>query len=501
LVLITDNIVAAARTHDNMILRAFSLLIDPRDPLKTTDNFERSPSDILDDFTLSATLYARAQASLPIGLGGCDITSAELTSPSAYVGAWIDFLRFVNERPNLMPNVSALVSPASLATADIAPLRHLRNAYDSLCATLHTAGADGAAMLHMLLGAEVTGPSELRHAPPKSQHLLSSAVHAALSRTLTDTANSSPLAGYDFTHADTVRIKSCSGDGSAWLRVIPSHPRSRLTNHEMRNALAFRLHVPLAMLQRGPESCTCHQAHDDRVAKAKARRRRGVSLRCRRRKRPKRVDGYGEHDQVCPYANKLGRHNRVQGCVVGLLQDNHVWVRRTTVQELRTSNDDKSMKQADLAVELYGPEAITALLDIVVTHPTTASHCDTYGHSGDASNDSAARKHYKYDPIIDQHHLNFRLIPCAIETYGALGTEFTKMIKTIAGTIDKSSDEFRPWHARTFQQEAYQRIGIALQRGIISDQIARAHARRMRRESASGILLSETEPLFEGLGQ
>jgi hypothetical protein len=82
-----------------------------------------------------------------------------------------------------------------------------------------------------------------------------------------------------------------------------------------------------------------------------------------------------------------------------------------------------------------------------------------------------------------------------------LGTEFTKMIKTIAGTIDKSSDEFRPWHARTFQQEAYQRIGIALQRGIISDQIARAHARRMRRESASGILLSETESLFEGLGQ
>jgi hypothetical protein len=39
------------------------------------------------------------------------------------------------------------------------------------------------------------------------------ALHAALSRTLTDTANSSPLAGYDFTHADTVRLKSCSGDG------------------------------------------------------------------------------------------------------------------------------------------------------------------------------------------------------------------------------------------------------------------------------------------------
>jgi hypothetical protein len=32
--------------------------------------------------------------------------------------------------------------------------------------------------------------------------------------------------------------------------------------------------------------------------------------------------------------------------------------------------------------------------------------------------------------------------------------------------------------ASTFEQDAYQRIGIALQRGIISDQLARAHARR-----------------------
>jgi hypothetical protein len=100
-----------------------------------------------------------------------------------------------------------------------------------------------------------------------------------------------------------------------------------------------------------------------------------------------------------------------------------------------------------------------------------------------------------------EHKINFQLIPCAIETYGALGTEFTNMIKTIASTIDKSSDEFRPWHARTFQQEAYQRIGIALQRGISFGSNRTGHARRMRRESTSGILLSETEsdPLFDGL--
>ena len=254
------------------------------------------------------------------------------------------------------------------------------------------------------------------------------------------------------------------------------------------------------MLQRGPESCQCHRAHDDRVAKAKARRRRGVAARGRtkRRKRPARVDGYGDHDQVCAFANKLGRHNRVQGAIVGLLQDNHVWVRRTTVKELRTTDDDKSMKQADLAVELYGPEALTALLDIVVSHPTAASYVNKYGHSGDTSNIAASRKHSKYDPLIARHHLKFQLIACAIETYGAFGTEFTKMIKTIAGTIDKASDCFRPWHASTFEQDAYQRIGIALQRGIISDQLARAHARRTLAEH--GALPSGCDsPLYEGL--
>eukprot|EP01047_Picozoa_sp_COSAG01_P011947 COSAG01_NODE_529_length_15890_cov_548.099994_14_plen_113_part_00 len=68
------------------------------------------------------------------------------------------------------------------------------------------------------------------------------------------------------------------------------------------------------------------------------------------------------------------------------------------------------MKQADLAVELYGPEALTALLDIVVSHPTAASYVNKYGHSGDTSNIAASRKHSKYDPLIARHHLKFQLI-------------------------------------------------------------------------------------------
>ena len=53
-------------------------------------------------------------------------------------------------------------------------------------------------------------------------------------------------------------------------------------------------------------------------------------------------------------------------------------------------------------------------------------------------------------------------------------------------------------HAATFEQDAYQRIGIALQRGIISDQLARAHARRTLAEH--GALPSGCDsPLYEGL--
>eukprot|EP01047_Picozoa_sp_COSAG01_P047498 COSAG01_NODE_4543_length_4934_cov_36.451499_6_plen_97_part_00 len=47
--------------------------------------------------------------------------------------------------------------------------------------------------------------------------------------------------------------------------------------------------------------------------------------RTKRRKRLARVDGYGDHDQVCAFANKLGRHNRVQGAIVGLLLEPRAW--------------------------------------------------------------------------------------------------------------------------------------------------------------------------------
>jgi hypothetical protein len=43
-----DNIVGAARRHDDMIMTSLSLLIDPRDPLKATANAERSPADIIE---------------------------------------------------------------------------------------------------------------------------------------------------------------------------------------------------------------------------------------------------------------------------------------------------------------------------------------------------------------------------------------------------------------------------------------------------------------------
>jgi hypothetical protein len=100
-------------------------------------------------------------------------------------------------------------------------------------------------------------------------------------------------------------------------------------------------------------------------------------------------------------------------------------------------------------------------------------------------------------PLIARHHLKFQLIACAIETYGAFGTKFTKMIKTISGTIDhRQGFGLLPSVACCYLRT--RRIGIALQRGIISDQLARAHARRTLAEH--GALPSGCDsPLYEGL--
>ena len=69
-----------------------------------------------------------------------------------------------------------------------------------------------------------------------------------------------------------------------------------------------------------------------------------------------------------------------------------------------------------------------------------------------------------------------------METYGK-STKALRILRTLQQGLDDSSpaSALRPWHARSFLDSAVQRLSIALQRAIQSDQIRRSHVRRMRR--------------------
>ena len=60
------------------------------------------------------------------------------------------------------------------------------------------------------------------------------------------------------------------------------------------------------------------------------------------------MDPFGEHEQRCPYAFKLGPHNRVQLQHQRNLNRADLPTKLASVHELRSANDPHSLKQADL---------------------------------------------------------------------------------------------------------------------------------------------------------
>ena len=84
-------------------------------------------------------------------------------------------------------------------------------------------------------------------------------------------------------------------------------------------------------------------------------------------------------------------------------------------------------------------------------------------------------KHGKYDEAAAAAGVLF--IPFAVETYGKMGKEALRMLRTMQQDSADSSppSALRPWHARTFVDSAVQRLSVALQRSIQRDQILRSH--------------------------
>ena len=164
---------------------------------------------------------------------------------------------------------------------------------------------------------------------------------------------------------------------------------------------------------------------------------------------------------VCPLGNPPARHASVQSTYVRVGQDAGLFSRRTTVRELRRPGET-GQKQADVAIDNYGPHMTTALVDFVMVHPTAATYVNNYGTSGDAAKIVAGKKVYKYGETCDE--LGYDLIPFAIETYGKFGKAALKHLKVLQTMALEEGVRceagITPWFARSFVDGATWRLAL-----------------------------------------
>ena len=126
----------------------------------------------------------------------------------------------------------------------------------------------------------------------------------------------------------------------------------------------MRLAVPLPHLRDCRPGCACHDNHDSRD-----------DQRQRRRRRPRDVDKFGEHDQRCPYAFSLGRHDELQeGALRPTLKSNKFHVSNSTTREFRRVDDplDHDRRKGDLTTYGLFDDGAT-VLDVGITHPRCCS--------------------------------------------------------------------------------------------------------------------------------
>jgi hypothetical protein len=357
--------------------------------------------------------------------------------------------------------------------SDVSPqpdcLLALSSAWRALGGMLDSDNETGERVLQRTLGDDVVSVAHLAHAPSGAHESVQERLQQAFNLRMLDRMTTLSTDGGSAPSAkDVVRLQSCSEEGGAWLRAIPANPSLTLKSGEFCAALSFRLHLPVGFLQRGGRDCQCQQHYQRRRWRRK-----------RRHRKPTPVDAYGDHDMVCPLGNPHARHASVQSTYVRVGQDAGLFPRRTTVRELRRPGET-GQKQADVAVDNYGPHMTTALVDFVMVHPTAATYVNNYGTSGDAAKIVAGKKVYKYGETCEE--LGYDLIPFAIETYGKFGKAALKHLKILQTMALEEGVRceagITPWFARSFVDGATQAIGVALQRSIVRDQLRRAHVRR-----------------------
>ena len=449
----------AAEAVDDAVSACFASLLDPH-------------------LSLPADVHQRCleQAVLPVCEGGMGLQCCEMTRHHAYVAAWGDCARFIRLDSNSFPHLTPLMqdietSRAPALRAVVAAWRVLERGLTIPCPEDPTLDPirNGLVCLKMKLGEQVRGLSTLGWTSPQAQKRLATAlleahIHQAWTLSKCD--------------RDRRRRIACSGKEAAWVVAIPSRPKYCLLNSEWRDAIAFRLGVPLPSLRSGPVDCDCHHASHERTAflarnSGVKRYRNGAprtsTRRGNRRRLPAPVDANGEHDQRCPSAYKLGRHNTVQYWLRKLLHTAGLVVEQASVRELRRDSTDPSRKQADLLVRgLHGATQET-LLDIGITHSTIDTYLNNQSmwKHGDAANHYARRKERQYSRLIAANNLDYDYYSFGLESYGAFGTSTWKLINEACDphTHPLADGDYSAWGNPDPKRDFILTIGFALQRG------------------------------------
>eukprot|EP01052_Picozoa_sp_SAG31_P065643 SAG31_NODE_24467_length_480_cov_30.881890_1_plen_121_part_01 len=113
------------------------------------------------------------------------------------------------------------------------------------------------------------------------------------------------------------------------------------------------------------------------------------------------------------------------------------------------------------------------MIDIVVGHPTAASHISSYTRSvGEASGVVAAKKEgeklVKYRDHVERR--GFAFSPFGLETYGAWGPQAKDILDRLVAHADaseRSDTRFHyMWVAQHIRDAAQQLVGVALMKGV-----------------------------------
>jgi hypothetical protein len=406
--------VRLAQKHDRSMLATLSSIIGDGDPLgvdmESWGNEEwtrrlaahqlHEPEDLRRSLSL-----AQEQATLSIEHGGVGLTSMTKLSNIAYLGSIADWAR-----AELPPAARDLVEKfRSIETHEDTTCQMHDDFLDALYNTaddLGTLTSRGQDTLRQLLGASSLTGFAIANAGKGVQHKIYDAANANWALAL---QNKCPLGGHN-----NVRLQACSGFGAgAWLHALPHCRELTVTNNAMEGRLCQLLGLPITYLVNGPTTCN-HAATDLHAAFHHD------------------TDNFGNSDHACARSNRIARHDRLQagGLQRGLALCG-IASHRCTIDTLKLDADDKTEKRPDVAVLLPNDYA-TTLLDVVITHPLTATNLNRYTQPGDAA---VAAEKRKMTPTLYTRKaakLGMKVVPFAVETLGAWGPSGIGLLDKIA---------------------------------------------------------------------